>query len=129
MTAVLLYTVVLNLFVEYSDAFIIDSFTISMLTAIVLKALLNVILRLEHRVTSYFHTREGTIYRLLQVVSMWSILFLSKFVILEAIDIIFGEHVEIGGFIPIIALIISMLVAEQILQRIYERFGRVEYGL
>ena len=98
-----------------------------MLTAIVLKALLNVILRLEHRIASYFRTREGTIYRLLQVVSMWSILFLSKFVILEAIDIIFGEHVEIGGFIPIVALIISMLVAELIVKRIYERLGRVEY--
>ena len=36
MTAVLVYTVILNLFVEHSDAFVIDSFTISVLTAIVL---------------------------------------------------------------------------------------------
>lgn len=125
MTAVLVYTVILNLFVEYSGAFVIDSFTISVLTAIVLKAFLDIILRLEHRVAAYFRARQGTFYRLLQIVLTFSILFLSKFVILEAIDIIFGDHVEIDGFIPLVALIITMLVAEQIVHRIYERLGRV----
>lgn len=126
MTAVLVYTVILNLFVEYSDAFVIDSFTISVLTAIVLKALLEAILRLEHRVAAYFSAREGTINRVLQVVLTFSILFFSKFAILEVLDIIFGDHVEIGGFIPLVALVISLLVAEQIVHRIYERLGHVE---
>ena len=67
MTAVLLYTVVVNLFVEYSDAIVIDSFTISVLTAIVLKALLDVMIRVEHRVASYFEAREGTNSRLLRI--------------------------------------------------------------
>lgn len=128
MTAVLVYTVILNIFVEYSDAFIIDSFTISVLTAIVLKAFLEVILRLEHRVAAFFGALEGTFYRLLGIVLAFSILFFSKFVILEAIDIIFGDHVEIGGFIPLVALIITMLVAEQIIHRIYERLGRSPSG-
>jgi len=128
MTAVLLYTVVLNLFVEYSDAIVIDSFTISVLCAIMLKASLDAILLLEHSVALYFGAREGTIYRLLRVVATWAILFLSKFVILAAIDIIFGEHVEIRGFIPLVVLIITMLIAELILRRIYERLGQVAYG-
>ena len=124
MTAILVYTVILNLFVEYSDAFVIDSFTISVLTAIVLKAFLDIILGLEHRVASYFKAREGAFYRLLGIFFTLSILFLSKFVILEAIDIIFGDHVEISGFIPLVALIIAMLVADQLLHKIYERLGR-----
>ena len=124
MTAVLVYTVILNLFVEYSEAFVIDSFTISVLTAIVLKAFLDIILRLEHRVAAYFMARDGAFYRLLGIFFAFSILFLSKFVILEAIDIIFGDHVEISGFIPLVALIIAMLVADQLLHKIYERLGR-----
>lgn len=126
MTAVLVYTVILNLFVEYSDAFVIDSFTISVLTAIVLKALLDVIVRLEHRVAAYYGAREGTLNRVLRIVLTFSILFFSKFLILEVIDIIFGDHVEIGGFIPLVVLVISLLVAEQIVHRIYQRLGRVE---
>ena len=126
MNAVLVYTVILNLFVEYFETFVIDSFTISVLTAIVLKALLVIILRFEHRVSAYFSSREGRIYRVLGIVSTVSILFLSKFVILEAIDIIFRDHVEISGFIPLVVLIITLLVAEQILHRVYERLGRVQ---
>jgi len=125
MTVVLVYTVILNLFVEYSDAFVIDSFTISVLTAIVLKAFLDIIIRLEHRVAAYFKARDGAFYRLLGIFFTFSILFLSKFAILEAIDIIFGEHVEISGFIPLVALIIAMLVSDQLLHKIYERLGRV----
>ncbi len=125
MTAVLVYTVILNLFVEHSDAFVIDSFTISVLTAIVLKAFLDIILRLEHRVAAYFKALDGTFYRVLGIFLTFSILFLSKFVILEAIDIIFGDHVEISGFIPLVALIITMLVADLLVHRIYERLGRV----
>ena len=126
MTAILVYTVILNLFVEHSSAFVIDSFSISVLTAIVLKALLVIILRFEHRVSGFFKAREGRIYRILGIISTIAILFLSKFVILEAIDIIFGEHVEIKGFIPVVALIITLLIAEQVVHRIYERLGQVE---
>lgn len=120
----LVYTVILNLFVEFSDAFVIDSFTISVLTAIVLKAFLDLILGLEHRVAAFFMAREGTFFRVLGILITFSILFLSKFVILEAIDIIFGDHVEISGFIPLVALIITMLVAEFLVHKIYGRLGR-----
>ena len=126
MTAILLYTIVLNLFVEYVDAVIIDSFTISIFAAIVLKALLDIILRLEHRVSAYFGAREGTVNRILQVVLTFAILFLSKFVILEVIDIIFREHVELGGFIPLVAMIITMLVSERVVHLIYRRLGPAE---
>ena len=126
MSAVLVYTVVLNLFVEHSSAFVIDSFTISVLTAVVLKALLVVILRFEHRISGFFKAREGRVFRILGVISMFAVLFLSKFVILEVIDIIFGEHVEIKGFIPIVALILSLLIAEELLHRAYARLGEVD---
>ena len=126
MTAVLLYIVILNLFVEYVDAVVIDSFTISIFTAVVLQALLEIILRLEHRVASYFGSREGTFNRILRIVLTFAILFFSKFVILEVIDIIFGEHVELGGFVPLVAMIITMLIAERIVQLIYRRLGSAE---
>ena len=128
MTAILLYTIILNLFVEYAAAVIIDSFTISIFTAIVLKALLDIILRLEHRVSAYFGAREGTVNRVLQIVLTFAILFLSKFVILEVIDIIFGEHVELGGFITLVAMIITMLVSERVVHLIYGRLGPAEPG-
>ena len=123
---VLVYIVVLNLFVEYVDAIIIDSFTISILTAVVLKALLDLIIGFEHRVNASFQGRGGTVNKVLGVVATLSILFLSKFVILEVIDILFRDRVELGGFLWIVALIIAMMATRAIVQVIYERLGRRE---
>jgi hypothetical protein len=121
---VLIYIVVLNLFVEYVDAIVIDSFTISIFTAVLLKALLDVILGLEHKVAHYFEQRTGPLSKVLRVLSTWLILFASKFVILEIVDIVFGEHVELGSFITVLSLVLVMMIAREVVQRIYLYLGR-----
>ena len=121
---VLIYIVVLNLFVEYVDAIVIDSFTISIFTAVLLKALLDVILGLEHRVAHYFEHRTGPLSKVLRVLSTWLILFASKFVILEIVDIVFGDHVELGGFITVLSLVLVMMIAREVVQRIFVSLGR-----
>jgi hypothetical protein len=59
----------------------------------------------------------------LGIVATLSILFGSKFVILEAVDIVFGDHVELGGFLMIVALIIAMMAARAVVQLIYKQLG------
>ena len=56
-TDVLIYTIVLNLFVEHVDTVVIDSFTISLLTAVLLKLLLDVLEGVEHRVSHSLRER------------------------------------------------------------------------
>lgn len=125
-TAILLNIVVLGLFAEYADGIVIDSFTIVIFAAIVLRALLAVTLVLEHRVRNFFAGRGGTAYRVLGILIAIGILFSSKFVILEVIDIIFRDHVEIRGFVPLVPLIITMIVTERIVQAIYDRLATQE---
>ncbi len=122
-TSVLLNVVVLGLFVEYSDRIVIDSFTIVIFAAVALKALLGVTFAVEHRARNFFGRRGGTINRVLSVVTTIAILFSSKFVILEVIDIIFRDDVEIDGFIPLVLLIITMIVAERVVQVVNERLS------
>lgn len=123
---VLIYVVVLNLFVEYMDKVVIDSFTISILTAILLKALLEVILGLEHRVAHFFEARSGAFSKFLRIMSTWLILFLSKFVILEVVDLVFGDHVELGKFVQVLGLVIALMVTREVVQRIYIALGSSE---
>jgi FlaA1/EpsC-like NDP-sugar epimerase len=115
---VLIYIIVLNLFVEYNSKIIIDSFTISIFTAVLLKILLEIILKLEHQVAAFFEGRK-----VLQIFFAWIILFGSKFVILEIVDIVFGEHVELGKFVDVIVLVIALMVAREIFQQIYLALG------
>ena len=121
---VLIYLVVLNLFVEYSPAVVIDSFTISIFTAILLKALLDIILWAEHKVAAFFESRSGQYSKFFRILFTWLILFFSKFLILEVVDIVFGEHVELGKFLDVILLVIVMMIARQVIQRIYISLGQ-----
>jgi hypothetical protein len=118
---VLIYIIVLNLFVEYNPKVIIDSFTISIFTAILLKILLEIILKLEHRVANALKA-----YKVLRIFFVWLILFGSKFLILEIVDIVFGEHVELGKFLDVILLVIALMVAREVFQQIYLALGERE---
>ena len=120
---VLVYTIVLNLFVEYVEGVVIESFTISILTAVLLKAMLDLIGGVEHRVKAYFDEREGTPWRVLGAVSLFGILFMSKFIILEVVDVVFGDHVELGHLIDVILLIVAMIAARLVFRQIYQGLG------
>jgi len=118
---VLIYVIVLNLFVEYSPVVVIDSFTISIFTAIVLKILLEIILKIEHKVSHFFKS-----YKFLRILFGWLILFGSKFVILEIINIVFGEHVKLGKFLDVILLVIALILSRELFQWLYHRLGKTE---
>jgi hypothetical protein len=116
--------IVLNLFVEYSDKVVIDRFTISVFTAVLLTVLLWLITHIEDRVHHFFFDEhEGTASRVLGVIAIWMILFGSKFVILEVVDWVFGDHVELGKLVEVILLVIAMLVANGLMQGIFRRLG------
>jgi hypothetical protein len=123
---VLVDIVVLNLFVEYVHTIVIDSFTISVLTALLMKLAIDAVKGLEHRVASYFRTKQGLVWRALGLISVFSILFLSKFAILELVNIVFGDHVELGHFIEIVALILTMLAGSALLRFVFRQLGRHE---
>jgi hypothetical protein len=120
MLFVLVDLTVLNLFVQYWDRVVIDSFMISLFAAALLQVLLKVTLAIEHRVGRYFHARSGPRAVIQRVLATWVVLFGSKFVILEAVDIVFGDHVDLGGLVPFIVLVVALLAAEALLTRIYE---------
>ena len=123
-TDVLVYIIVLNLFVEFVDTIIIDSFWISILTAVLLKFLLDIVLSFEHHIDTFFEKFEGSFYKFLEISTKILILFTSKLIILEVVNFVFEEHVELGHFIEILALIIAMMATRAIMGKIYEKLGQ-----
>jgi hypothetical protein len=116
---VLVDIVVLNLFVEFVHTIVIDSFAISILTALLLKLMVDAVKGLEHAVSASLAAKEGAAWKPLRFVAVWLILFLSKFVILELVNVVFGDHVELGSFIEVAAVVVTMLAANAALQGIY----------
>ena len=120
---VLIYTIVLNLFVEHVDAVVIDSFTISILTAVLLKILLDVVMGLEHRVHHYFAQKEGAVFKFFGTGALFAILFLGKLFILEVVNLVFGDHVELGHFVDVLALVLALMITRELFHRFYLWLG------
>ncbi|WP_235015211.1 hypothetical protein [Oceanicoccus sp. KOV_DT_Chl] len=125
--AVLIDLVVLNLFAEFSSKVTITAFSVSLLAAILLQALLKATMALEHYVAGFFKARPGGVMTFLRFFSAWLILFGSKFVILEAITFVFGDDVSFSGafngVVVLILVIVAMLAAEELIVRIYRRLA------
>ena len=130
--ATLIDLLVLNLFVEYWDKVSIDNFTTSLLAAILLQVLLKLTIALEHWDMAFFKGRPGGFMTFLKFFSAWVVLFGSKFVILEALTFVFGDKVQFEGLyhgiIPLIIVLVVMLVAEEVIVRLYRRLGGASTG-
>jgi hypothetical protein len=122
-TAILTDLVVLSLFAEYWSLVTIDSFTIALLAAILLQLLLKLTLLVEHKVANVFKGRPGATAKVLRIFCAWLILFSSKFVILFAIDFVFGDAVTFAGplhgVVVFVAVVIAILASEELLVRFY----------
>jgi len=128
LTATLVDLVVLNLFVEYWRGYVsADSFTVTLLAAVVLQVLLKLTIVLEHRLAAYFNARPGGFAKFMRYFSAWLVLFGSKFVILEALALAFGDGLRFGGpfhgIVALIVVVVAMLAVEAALVKVYRRLG------
>ena len=119
--------VVLGLFNEYSDKVFVDSFTTMLLASIVLQLLLKATIAVEHKVAAYFKSKPGGFMKFMRFFCAWLVLFGSKFVILEALSFAFGHNVKFEGvfhgIVWLIIVVVTMVIAEEIVVRIYRRLG------
>ena len=112
--------VVLNLLIEFVPSITIDSFYISVLTACLLRLLLGVTLQVEHRAARYFRSKGTRAMRIVGGLVAYLVLFGSKFLILEVVDLVFSDHVDIGGFFEIVAIALTLLATELAFRHVYD---------
>ena len=112
--------VVLNLLVEFVPSIKIDSFYVSTLTACFFRLLLGLTLQVEHRVMRYSVSRGGRGLRLVGALAAYTVLFASKFVILELVDLVFGNDVDLGGFVGIVVIALSLMAVELAFRGLYD---------
>lgn len=121
--AILIDLVVLNLLAEFWDRVYVESFSFSLLVAVLLQVLMQGTLVLEHRVAGFFEGRSGGVWLSLRLFSAWLILFSSKFVMLAAISFVVGDAVRftgaLHGAVPFIAVIMLMIGAEEVVARVH----------
>ena len=126
-TGMLMDLVVLGLFSDWSDKVQVSSFSIALLAAILLQALLKGTIAVEHWVASHFKGKTGGWWKFARYFCAWLVLFGSKFVILEALSFAFGDSVKfegaLHGLVWLIIVVVVMLIAEEIMVRVYRKLA------
>jgi hypothetical protein len=112
------YVVVLNLAIEYFPAVLSESFTLSMLTAVLLKLALELVIMVKNKVIARLHAATTPRAKLVAVLSLWVVAAGSKLVVLELVDLVFGDSVSLGGFIPVTLLVLALLASRAAVRRL-----------
>jgi hypothetical protein len=118
---VFVYVVVLNLFVEYLPQVISETFTLSLLTAVLLKGVLEIVVAAKNRVKARFRQASTPIGKVVAAVLLWVVLFGSKFLVLEVVALVFGDRVSLGGFFSVTALILALLLSRTVVRRLLQQ--------
>lgn len=106
---VFVYVVVLSLFVEYLPRVLSETFTLSLMTAVLLKLVLEVVVVAKNRAKALFRAADTRMVKVGAGLLLWLVLFGSKFLVLEAVDLVFGDRVTLGGFLSVTLLILVLL--------------------
>jgi hypothetical protein len=114
---VFVYVVVLNLAIEYVPSVISETFTISLLTAVLLKVVLELVVWVKGRVLGRIHGASTRTGKVVGIVSLWLVAVGSKFLVLELVDVVFRGSVELGGFIQVTLLILTLLACRGLVRR------------
>lgn len=122
-TGTLVYGIVLGFFDDYTGIVTARSFSTIFFASIVLSILTWLTLLLKKRVLARLRGREGGSHPLLIVFCLWLILFLSKFVFLGAIDLLFGNDIDINGFFGILWVVLSVTIIMRLDDFIFDRLG------
>ena len=115
---VFVYVVVLNLTIEYLPAVLSESFTLSLLTAVLLKLALEVVLVLKKRAVTRFQDATSFRAKVTAGLLLWLTAAGSKFVVLWLVNLLFGDAVSLGGFLSVTLLVITLLASRSAVRRL-----------
>jgi hypothetical protein len=118
---VFVYVVVLSLFVEYLPQVLSETFTLSLLTAVLLKGVLEVVVAAKNWAKARFRQASTPIGKMIAAVLLWVVLFGSKFLVLEAVALVFDARVSLGGFFSVTLLILALLLSRAAVRRLLQR--------
>ena len=119
----LIYAVVLGFFNDYTSILHTRSYSTTFAVAVVMQILTYATFFLKDRTVAWYRGGGLGGSKPAMLFSVWLIMFLSKFVFLGAIGLIFGDAVEISGFVGLLLIIACMTVAQALFEFVDGKLG------
>ena len=115
---VFVYLTVLGAAIQLFPAVISETFLLALLTAVLLKVVLELVLIVKKRILARIRSASHLVERVIAVATLVLILPGSKFVVLELTALAFGGAVQLGGFFAVTGLIIILMLARAGVRRL-----------
>ena len=115
---VFVYVVVLNLAVQYVPSVISETFTLSLLTAVLLKVALEAVIFLKSKLLGRVRAATTRVGRWASGALLWVAAAGSKIVVLELVDLVFGDAVSLGNYISVTVLVVALLLSRGAVRRL-----------
>ena len=120
---ILLYTVVLGFFNDYTNILHTGTYSVTFSVAVVMQILTYLTFALKDWVKTLFPKQRQTKHKIGLGFSIWLIMFFSKFVFLGVISVIFRESVEVSGFVGLLLIVACLTIAQRLTLYVYEKLG------
>lgn len=119
----LIYVVVLGFFRDYSDIVTATTFSTLFLSSMVLQILTYLTLMLKKRIIAWLKPKSGIVYRILTFFCVWLVMFLSKFVFIAVLDLLFSQYIYVHGFYGILFVVLSVTLLHKLANYTFHRLG------
>ena len=110
------YVVVLNLAIEYVPSVISEGFTLSLLTAALLKVALELVIMVKNKILNRLRAATTKRTKVVAALSLWVVAVGSKLVVLGLVDLVFGDSVSLGGFVSVSLLVLALLASRSVVR-------------
>jgi uncharacterized membrane protein YvlD (DUF360 family) len=117
----LIYSVVLGFFDDYTSIVTARSFSYVFLAAIVLEVLTCGALAAKDAIVRQLRRRDARPAAI--AFGVWFVMFTSKFVFIWAIDLVFGDDVDIDGFFGVFVVALVVTVVHRLADQAFLRLG------
>ena len=119
----LIYVLVLGFCNDYTSFVYAKSFSTVFFASIVLEILTYLAFQLKGKFVSWLKVRNGLVYRVLMLFCVWLVMFISKFVFVWILDLIFGSYININGFFAILVVVLCVTIIHKLAYEIFNLLG------
>lgn len=122
----LIYAVVLGFFNDYTRLVYAKSFSTVFLAAMLLEVLTYLTFGLKRRVVKSLKLSSNYSGVAFVGFAIWLIMFLSKFVFVWAIDVVFQDSMNVSGFVAILAIVACVTAIHRLANLVFIKLGHKE---
>lgn len=120
----LIYAVTLGFFNDYTSVVYARSFSWVFYASLVLQLLTMLAFWLKNQIIRWLRGRKGAAYTFLMFFCAWLVMFVSKFVFVWGIDLIFSDNIDINGFFGILAVVACVTIVHKFADWAFVKLGQ-----